>query len=240
MNADKDSPAPAPVWSSEARSLASLLIFAHLFALVVAVTTYTRPSELQVRLHDLFSLYLRNLHITAYPVSYPFARYYLTHSLPTDVDFSCEVEFTNSEGMVEKIAIPPADLQPFVRERRYQAIANAAGTLADAEANEDQSSILPKAIAGSILKRHGASQGTVKLIAHYLPQLEDMGEVVAGRRQPPVNVTYEAQVFTSGGNVELLKKSTTLEIAPVERRSSRPNGSKPAGKATETKDFTKP
>jgi hypothetical protein len=240
MNPDTQPQVSAPPWSGEARSLASLLLFAHLFALVVAVTTYTRPSELQVRLHDLFAPYLRNLHLTAYPVSYPFARYYLTHSLPTDVDFSCEVEFTNSDGAVEKVSIPMTGLQPLVRLRRYQAIANAAGTLADAEANEDFNSILPKAIAGSILKRRGATQGTVKLLAHYLPQLEDMGEIAAGRREPPVTVIYEAQVFTSGGNVELLKKSTTLEVAPVETRPAKPSGPKPAPTSPSAKGPLKP
>lgn len=235
MNVERQPEAPATPWSAEVRSFVSLLLFAHLFALVVAVTTYTRPSQLQQKLHDLFAPYLRNLHLTAYPVSYPFARYYLTHAMPTDVDFSCDVEFKTKQGAAETVSIPRSDLRPLVRLRRYQALANAAGTLADAEANEDYSAILPRAIAGSILKRHDAAQGTLRLRAHYIPQIEIMDDVAAGRRSPPVSGTYEAQVFISGPTVELLKKSTTLEVAPVENRSGgsgrpvRPRAQPPQG-----------
>ena len=105
------------------------MLFVHLFAVVVAVTTYTRPSQLQRQLHELFAPYLRNLHLTAYPVSYPFARYYLTHALPSDVDFACQVEFQASPGETQTISIPPEGLQPLVRYRRYQLLANATGTL---------------------------------------------------------------------------------------------------------------
>jgi hypothetical protein len=226
METDQPPRSIPPRWSAESRSFVSLLLFAHIFALVVAVTTYSRPSQVQQTLHDLFAPYLRNLHFTAYPVSYPFARYYLTHALPTDVDFSCEVEYQDQQGKTEKVSIPEPDLQPLVRRRRYQALANAAGTLADAEASDDFSSILPKGIAGSILKSHGATQGTIRLRAHYIPQIELMDESDPARRTPPAADTYEAQVFTSGATVELLKKSTTLEVAPVETKQA-PSRAKP-------------
>jgi len=223
MSLDKPSSGPVPTWSSETRSLVSLLIFAHLFALFVGVTTYTRPSDLQLRLHGLFGPYLRNLHFTAHQVSYPVARYYLTHALPTDVDFTCQVDFTASDGTEQQATIPPADLQPLIRARRYQAIANAAGTMADPEANEDLASVLPKALAGALLKQHGATQGTIRIRANYIPQIEDMAEVAAGRRSPPTNDVYEAKVFFTGNSVELLKKASKLEVAPAE-----PGGRSPA------------
>jgi hypothetical protein len=46
-----------------------------------------------------------------------------------------------------------------------------------------------------------------------------------------VNNVYEAQVIVSPTGVELLRKSTTLEVAPVERgprRRSQPAPQKPA------------
>ena len=88
--------------------------------------------------------------------------------------------------------------------------------MADPEANDDFTSILPKAIAGSILKQHGAAQGTIRLRAHYLPA--DRGHGRSRCRTPHaagrIDI-YEAQVFVTGNSVELLKKSTTLEVAPV-------------------------
>jgi hypothetical protein len=218
---------PQPTWSSEARTVASLLLFAHLFALLVAVTTYTRPSPLQQRLHELFDPYLRNLHLTAYPVSYPFARYHLTHALPSDVDYVCQIEFQDAAGVAHTETIPPAGLRLPIRSRRYQLLANATGTLADDEAFEEIAGILPKAIAGSILRQHGASAGVFKCRAHEVPFLEDMGNVESGRRQVLANYrdVYEAQVLVSAERVDLLRKSQTLEVAPVERGARGPSAS---------------
>lgn len=223
---EKPAKASAPAalqWSPEVRSLVSLLLFVHVFIVFVAVTTYTRPSDLQQRLHQLFAPYLRMFHLTAYPVSYPFARYHLTHALPTDVDFTCEVEF-EANGQAQTVTIPQRPLWPLIRSRRYQALANATGTLADEEGDEDLGGILPRAIAASVLRSYGATQGTFRCRAHYLPQLEQMPEVAAGKREALENyrVTYEAQVIAQGGVVELLKKSRTLEVAPVETSPGTP------------------
>jgi hypothetical protein len=215
-----DTPRPPVTWSNEARSFASLLLFAHLFAVAIAVTSYTQPSFLQQRLHDLFDPYLRNLHLTPLPVSYPFARYHLTHALPSDVDFACEVQFAGADGQ-QTIVIPPAGLLPPIRFARYQRLANAAGTLASSEEGEDAAAILLKAVGGSVLKQHGAEQGTLRVQAHYLPELEDMASVDAGRTAPLENYAnvYQADVLVSDNQVDILKKAETLEVAP----SSRPN-----------------
>ncbi|HEV3138012.1 MAG TPA: hypothetical protein VGZ26_08905 [Pirellulales bacterium] len=218
MMPDAKPPGPQPPWSPEARTWVSLLLFAHLFAVVVAVTTYTRPSGLQEQLHALFAPYLRTLHLAVLPVSYPFARYHLTHASPSDVDFSCEVEFKDQQGSAERITLPDATLRPRVRYRRYQAMINAMGSLAEGEENEELGSILPRAIAGSILKQHGASQGTIRCRAHVPPAMETMENTGSSQREAleKYRDVYQAQVFVSAGGVELLKKSTTLEVAPVE------------------------
>jgi hypothetical protein len=221
MNDDRPV-SPPPVWSAQARSWVSLLLFMHLFAVGVAVTTYTRPSGLQENLHRLFDPYLRTLHMTAFPVSYPFARYHLTHAMPSDVDFICEVDVAAADGTPEKVTIPPAGLKPLIRYRRYQALANAVGTLAQPEGDEEFSGILPKAIAGAILKQRGATQGVIRVRAHYLPELSALGQSEQARRRALENYAdiYEAQVLVSDGSVELLKKSNKLESAPVESRPS--------------------
>ncbi len=221
------SPQPGqPTWSPELRTWVSLLLFAHLFALVVAVTTYTRPSGLQVRLHNLFEPYLRNLHMTVYPVSYPFARYYLAHATPNDFDYSVEVEFQGSAGP-ETVTIPRDHLQPLVRYRRYQALANAMGVLSQPEGNEDLAGILPKAIAAAVLKQHGAQQGTLRCRPNHLPIQEALRQLNEGRRETFEEPgKYEAQVFVTPSGVELLKKNATLEVAPVERASKTPSGKK--------------
>jgi hypothetical protein len=220
MTEHDESPA-SPTWGSETRTWVSLLLFAHLFALVVAATSYTRPSLLQDRLHALFVPYLRNLHLTALPVSYPFARFHLTHAGPIDNDFAVEIDARKADGTTETVILPPA-VQPLVRFRRYQALANAAGALASDEFADDNASVLPKAIATSILAREAADGGVLRIQSHGLVNLDEMTslEGVAQAARESVNEIYQAQVIVSPGGVELLKKSATLEVAPVER--SRP------------------
>ncbi|MGD9724223.1 MAG: hypothetical protein AB7O59_23875 [Pirellulales bacterium] len=232
-SSDPAVPRPAVAWSSETRSAASLLLFAHLFAVVVALTTYTQPSALQRRLHDdVFAVYLRNLHLTPYPISYPFARFHLTHALPADVDFTCQVEVDGANGEKQTVTIPAGGLLPPIRNARYQRLANAAGSLVGEELDEDAAAILPRAIGGAFLKRYGATQGEIRLRAHYLPEIEDMDRVAAGNRAPLSNFAdiYQAQVFLSGGRVDILRRSTTLEVAPVETspRSQPSPGRQPA------------
>ncbi len=217
---------PAPTWSAEARTWASLLLFVHLFVLLVAVTSYTRPSALQQRLHDLFGTYLRNLHLTPLPASYPFARFHLTHATDTDVDFAVEVDVERADGSTETVTIPPTPIQPLVRFRRYQALANATGTLASGELGDWAPGILPKAIAGSVLRRQQATGGAIRVQALGLPEMEDLAsfEAVARAAREKVSNVYDAQVIISPTSVELLRKSTTLEVAPAQ---SAPADSRP-------------
>lgn len=218
MTVSTETPRPAPTWSAETRTWVSLLLFVHLFAVVVAVTSYTRPSILQERLHSLFEPYLRNLHLTALPNSYPFARFHLTHAGATDVDFTIEIEAQRADGTTDVVALPPTPLQPLVRFRRYQALVNATGSLATGEMGDAVISILPKTIAGSVLRHENADGGVIRIRSLGLPSFDDIGSLAAMARAARENVSdvYEAQVIVSPDSVELLRKATTLEIAPVE------------------------
>jgi hypothetical protein len=221
------SPTP-PVWSTEARTWASLALFIHLAAVFVAVTTFTRPSELQDELHQLFAPYLRNLHLTPYPVTYPFARYHLTLGSDSDAEFTCEVDFDQNDAGAQTVAIPTRGVQPGIRYRRYQAMSNAAGAMAVDEQSEDLSGILPGAIAGGVLRQHGATSGVVRVRGHFPPDLERMTEAAASGNNPLENyrVVYEAQVFVNPTGVEVLKKSQKLETAPSEK-SKRSDAERP-------------
>jgi hypothetical protein len=207
----------APEWSPETRTWVSLLLFVHLFVVVVAVTSYTRPSALQLRLHALFAPYLRNLHLTALPTTYPFARFHLTHATESDVDFAIRVDTTGTDGAKQTITLPEP-LQPLVRFRRYQNLANAAGTLASGDSSDAVASILPKTVAGSILRGAGATSGVIRIEALGLPTEEDVASLAALAKAANEKIAniYEAQVIATPTTVELLKKSTTLEVAPVQ------------------------
>jgi hypothetical protein len=232
-------PLPDLQWSSEARTWVSLLLFVHLLALVVAVTSYTRPSLLQLRLHELFEPYLRNFHLTALPVSYPYARYHLTHATPGDVDFLVEVDVQKADGSTKTVTIPAGE-QPLVRFRRYQALADAAGTLVSGESNDAYASLLPKTIAASVLAHEEAGGGVLRIRGQGVPELEDVANLEAVLRAARENTSnvYEAQVIVGPVGVELLRRSTTLEVAPVE--GSRTRGGPGAGKGVPNKPNQRP
>jgi hypothetical protein len=223
--AASDSQQPKIKWSPETRTWVSLLLFVHLFAVVVAVTTYTRPSALQRRLHGVFAPYLRNLHLTALPSSYPFARFHLTFAGESDVDYSVEVDTLLVDGTTETIELPRTPLQPLVRWRRYQALANAAGTLSSGDMGDAATSILPKAIAGGILRSENATGGAIRIRAFGIPDENSLDSLEAVARAAKENVSdvYEAQVILGPSGVELLRKSTTLDSAPIENQTPAAN-----------------
>jgi hypothetical protein len=166
----------------------------------------------------LFEPYLRTLHLTAFPNTYPFARFHLSHAGPTDVDFLVEVEAQRSDGTSETVSLPTTPLQPLIRLRRFQALANATGTLASGEIGDAATSVLPKAIAGSILRQQGADAGAIRVRSLGLPNLEEttsLADIARAARENTADI-YEAQVIVGPSGVELLRKSTTLEVAPIE------------------------
>lgn len=229
--ADQELKSSPPItWSSETRTWVSLLLFAHLFAVAVAITSYTRPSNLQRRLHGVFQPYLRNLHLTALPNSYPYARFHLGHAGETDVDFRVEVVPRGATDPEAVFSLPQTPLQPLVRLRRYQALANATGTLGSGELGDAVPSVLPKAIAAYGLRELGAQGGEIRIQALGAPDFEQLNNPTAIERASRENVdnVYEAQVIVGPTGVELLRKATTLEIAPIEG-AGRKDAAAPAG-----------
>jgi hypothetical protein len=183
--------------------------------------SYTAASPLEQRVLEILP-YLKVLDID--PIhSYPsLARWHLTHSMPTDVDFSVEVTAALSDGTTQTVSIPPAGVWPAQRLRRYQSLANVMGSLVE---NEDLESLLPKAIAGSILRQAGSTRGTIQIFSHDLPGMEDMTSSRPERRDPNNAVyrrrVYSAQVLIGKDTVNLLKTSAAGEVAPVERAKGR-------------------
>jgi hypothetical protein len=187
---------------------------------VIGLTAYASPSSLQTRLKSFFGMYLQNLNFDFYNS----ARLYLTHALPSDIDYTVEVSSTSATGEVATLTLPPADLFPPQRTRRYQSLVNAAGTLVTGEQiDEEMGAVLPKAIAASLLVRQGATSGTVRVRAHYLMPIEDFESAEIARRDPfnPMRyaTSYEAQVLLRPDGVDLLKTSAAGEVAPVEKNS---------------------
>jgi hypothetical protein len=207
--------------SAEVRGLVSLVLFIHLFAVVIALAAYARPSTLQERLRTLLSPYLATLNFDLNPNEYPTGRFYLTHDLPVDVDAVIQVDATLPDGEERSITIPEPGLWPPERRRHYQALANAANTLVE---SDDYQAVLPKAIAGALLSSWGATTGTVRIERHLPIQMVDVGSHDAGKSDPfspsHYSTVYEARVLVSpGGQIDLVKKAAAGEVAPVDKNA---------------------
>jgi hypothetical protein len=224
----RDAGPPASLPSSEVRGVVSLLLFIHLFAVVISLASYTAPSTLQDEIRKLLAPYLATLNFDLNPNAYPTGRFYLTHDLPVDVDAVIHVDGTLPDGTERSITIPEPGLWPLERRRHYQALANAASTLVE---NEDYQAALPKAIAGSILQSWGATDGTIRIERHFPLQMENAASRDSSRNDPfgptRYSTVYEAHVLVSPtGQVDLAKKVAAGEVAPVDK----PGDKKPVDK----------
>jgi hypothetical protein len=86
-------------------------------------------------------------------------------------------------------------------------------------------SILPRAIAGGILRSENATGGAIRIRAFGIPDENSLESLEAVARAAKENVSdvYEAQVILGPSGVELLRKSTTLDSAPIENRAPAEN-----------------
>ena len=222
--------------------MVSLLLFIHLFSVLVALASYTAPSTLQERLRTLLAPYLATLNFDLNPNAYSTGRFYLTHDLPVDVDAVIRIDATLPDGQQRSITIPEPGLSPPERRRHYQALANAANTLVE---NDDYQAILPKSIAGAILRSWGATGGTVLIQRHLPLQLEEAQSGDSTRSNPfgpkHYSTVYEAKVLISpNGQVDLAKKVAAGEVAPVDKKpvDKKPSDKKPSDQKPTDKNPT--
>jgi hypothetical protein len=208
MLPDREHSSPSsPVHPSQnVRTLLSFLLFLHLFALAVAVTSSNDRSsqlELGLRKTPLLRPYLQTLFMDL-----PYT-YHLTSGISdfqvNDAEMWIEVELNTRPG--EPVRIPPADgLEPRQRFNRAESLVR---TTASLVGQPDRESVLPAAIAASLLHRHGATGGTIRIMRRNLP-LEAFTAIPSTQR-----TMYEARILLVGGQVELLKTEAASESAPA-------------------------
>jgi hypothetical protein len=224
MNTEPTAPANPPI-SETTQGLIGLFLVIHLFTLTVIFASYTSASPLLTRVSDVLSPYARSFNFDLVHAFNAPARLHLTHAGPTDLDFIVRGEANAPQGAAVAWEIPRAGLIPPYRRLRDQNLANTLGQLTDRE-DEELESILPRAVAGAEMAKAGAKSGTIRIVAHYLQQPEDMTSPTTSRRDP-FDASYFSNVFEArvlaapGGSVDLLKTSTSArDVAPVTRPAS--------------------
>lgn len=189
------------------RTVVSLLLIFHLFALSVAALSSSGNEEatspLAIGLRRIPALYLQLLDMD---VNYKF---YLTYGEVFDVDQQVEVDLTLPDGSTRQELLPQPGLWPRVREQRYQTLAARVGSAIGNDATEP---LLPQTLSGALMAPVDAPKATFRLRAHRLLNMDNVQSPdmsVADPYNARLYLTlYEAQVVRNDvGLVSLVKTS---------------------------------
>jgi hypothetical protein len=201
----------APGW----QTAVSFLIFVHLFAVAVGITSNESPSELESALRNRTGLraYLETMMMD---LSYAFTFTYGPTTGPAgDSQAWLEVELNLPDG-TKRTELVPGNF-PYLRQRarRYEALARRAVMLVG---NPTLESMLPAAIVQQLVTETGATGGTVRCRWRQLPVMPFQ---VTGEQE---HTTYEARILVSDGQVELLKIEAASESAPTAEKKKEGSG----------------
>jgi len=215
---------PAAQWPSQGvRTVVSLLLFVHLFALAIAMTSRATTvetefgpagSELLSRMRDVPFL-MRYLQFLELDESYNNA---WTQGGPLDSDHAIEVvlEFKDPRADQLTIRIPADRLWPPLREERYRSLALTAAALVG---NSQRENILPQAIAEKLVGEHGATGGTIRIRRHFPQSPQEAASLDDAVADPNSDryyeTVYEARILVNDGDVSLLKSESPGTAAPA-------------------------
>jgi hypothetical protein len=205
--------------SSPLRSLASLLIFIHLFCLAVAITANQAPSPLQERLLEIFRPYTQLLN---FDVS--FIRFDLTQETADDADHRIEylpegADPANAEAWVQLTAgVKGSDRR--LRYQRLAGLTNFFGSRGD----DATCAIFASAIGTHLAQQRQQPIDQVRLRLHLLQSPEQIVSANLEERDPNSSrffqELYRARVIDGGLAVQKVEDAT--QVAPTVRASGQP------------------
>lgn len=206
--------------SQTMRTILSLLLVLHLFALLVALVSNDWVSVLTGRLRSVPGVrpYLQLLFMD---LSY---RYGLTSADRLDVDFQLEADMTLEDGSKKTVVFPEQGVWPKERYRRYERLVHAIAERT-ADGNDPAgTALIVQSVAARLFSEQGARKGraTPHRIRCRGHSLQAPGDVQAGDRhqQDPFDpryywTAYEATAWwLPDGEVELLPTEGAGDTAP--------------------------
>lgn len=202
------------------RTVLSLVLFLHLFALFIAVASNARPvSALRAQLGTVPGVkpYLQTLMMD---LSYT---YHLTYAQGLDFDHFFEVELDwqgTTNPQAKTLVLPQPNTRPNIRFRRYRDLVQAAAVLISEEVDESR---LPHVIASRLLSEAGVEEGVHRIrCRRRLPlRMEEAGSPDLAERDPSrpalFETIYEADLKFYRGELILTKAAGALETAPLKK-----------------------
>jgi hypothetical protein len=220
------------------RTLVSLLLFVHMFALGLVFFSNFEGG-------DWDSVLLDRMKVAVRPYLYPLwldrpYHYHLTYGHELDFDHYIDVALVGSDTSKETvIRLPDDSLGIGPRRERYQRLA---WHFARGLEAQPQVEVLPLAIGGALVKRQDAARAQVRLFRKRPLFLDD---VLAGTRRDTTDERlYAADVFFLSGydQPQLNKIGEARDVAPVTKPSAAGGQSTPppSGQKDSATGTTKP
>lgn len=223
----------SPGASSPLQSAGSVLLFGHLFFLVVAMSANQAPSALQERLLSVFRPYVRLLN---FDVSY--TRFHLTHAAVVDAEHRVEyLPAGASPQDNDAWVLMTAGARGSDRLARYQRLGDLLAMLGSGD--DGTASALIASAVGTNLTREGNPVEQIRSRRHLLQDPEDLSGVDTSRRDPNdasfFMEVYRAQVLDLGGaRLGVQKVEQRSQVAPSV--SGRKRGGKQDEKPTDKQE----
>jgi hypothetical protein len=204
-------------------SLASILIFAHLFCVFVALSANLSPSLLQGRLLNVFRPYLQLLNFDP-----DFTPFHLTHATEDDVDQRWEVLPADKAPTQAEdwLVLPGGGFRGSERHKRLQRLAKVGSAYAAAE-NDAATAELATSISRFFLSTYDVPAQQVRCRRHLLQDWE-----VFDRREAPPSpfdesyfrTSYAARILIGDdGRISVVKISERRETALPDTREETAN-----------------
>ncbi len=216
-------PATDRLPSQTVRTVATLLLFVHLFALLAAVASNPQDgmaSRLLARLGNVRflsayteALWMESAYDFFYTYFHTFGNNEFVLALSTDHQF--EAELTFADGRTEAVHIPDDSRFPRMRDQRYKNLGNAAARYVGQQGAE---SLVPAALAESLLRSAGAETVKLSLKRRTLQTMDAVNSSSASSRDP-YDPRYSRVIYTGfaqlrNGRVDYRKVEDAGGAAP--------------------------
>jgi hypothetical protein len=205
------------------RTLISLLLFVHMFALCLVFFSNFEGG-------DWDSVLLDRMKVAVRPYLYPLwldrpYHYHLTYGHELDFDHYIDVALVAPGSSEESIVrLPDDSLGIGPRRERYERLA---WHFARGLESQPPAEVLPLAIGGALVKQHDAARAQVRLFRKVTPNLDDVIDRI--QRNTPDERLYAADVFFLSGydQPQLNKIGEARDVAPVTKPSAAGGQSSP-------------
>jgi hypothetical protein len=226
MASHPSSETPDPNIGSTGRAIISLLLVAHFFFVVVAVSANQAPSELQSRILARFAFYTQ-----LFNFDLNFTPYYLTRGPVEDADHRLELlpEGEDAEDPQSWVVLHDVGLRGSDRYHRYQRFARVMSFFAE---QEDIPAFLAQAAAVHFVRQREVPPTRIRCRRH-LPQPRDLKVGGTAAQRDPNDASYfqtdyEARcIIAANGSVHISKISEANQVAQPTTDNESPNGSNP-------------